>query len=657
MKTIVITTPVPLEDEALICNSLFAHGLKLLHLRKPGCERSVYENFILRIAPRYRNRIVVHDHYDLVDEYKLHGIHLKSGQGEKYTLYPDYTISISCHTTEEIKHLPFRPAYCFLSPVFDSISKPGYNSAFPQLPDLSDIRIPVIALGGITPEKTALCRMAGFQGVAALGFIWERPEEALTRFIRLETPFVMSIAGFDPSSGAGISADLKTFEATGSYGLGVCSAITFQNENRYDGTRWSSLEDIRKQCELQFSLHQPGYLKIGLIESLETMDRLTEWIVNKYPGVKIVWDPVLKASAGYTFHTVKGVSVSSILDRIYLITPNTEEVRQLFGQDCTPHSLQEYSRKHRVNILWKGGHNAGPEVTDYLITPTDIQGFTLFRSGQEKHGTGCIFSAALVSALAQGISLPDACNRAQVYVSRAIESNTGKLSYHYLRHSLFAPQSSPHELNLQYITAPKAGMSLCGQIESVCRGGIRWVQLRMKNASDAEILREGRLAKAICKRYNALFIVNDRVEIARQLDADGVHLGKEDMNPIEARKILGPDKIIGATCNTWEDILLRHSQQVDYIGLGPFTFTTTKEKLSPVIGLDGYRNLLRKMKENHLNIPVFAIGGITESDIPDLMTTGIQGIAVSGLIKNSEDLSGETERILHLLYKSSNRKP
>ena len=105
----------------------------------------------------------------------------------------------------------------------------------------------------------------------------------------------------------------------------------------------------------------------------------------------------------------------------------------------------------------------------------------------------------------------------------------------------------------------------------------------MKGASLAEMLCEGRKVKEICRRHRALFIINDRVDVARLLEADGVHLGKEDMDPWEARRILGPGKIVGATCNTWDDILLRQKQQVDYIGLGPYAFTTTKEKLSPVL--------------------------------------------------------------------------
>ena len=192
-------------------------------------------------------------------------------------------------------------------------------------------------------------------------------------------------------------------------------------------------------------------------------------------------------------------------------------------------------------------------------------------------------------------------------------------------------------------------MTLAEQVEAVCRGGMRWVQLRMKGASVADFLETGRLVKAICRRYNCLFIVNDQVEVARQLDADGVHLGKEDMDPLEARQLLGPEKIIGATCNTWEDILLRQQQGVDYIGLGPYTFTTTKEKLSPVLGIEGYRHLLEAMRQQNIHIPVFAIGGITEKDIPELAKTGIQGIALSGLIKNSTDPCAKTKEIIRLL--------
>lgn len=646
MKVIVITPPGKTKDETVVCNLLFANGLQTLHLRKPGAPLEVYEAFIQRIEPRYRGRIVLHEHYELTERYGLRGIHLRSGQAETHNLYPNLRVSISCHSLDEIKALPFRPAYCFLSPVFDSISKEGYKAAFKEVPRIKDFPFPVVALGGITPERADECRKAGFAGVAVLGYVWEDVTEAVERFIRLRTPYVMSIAGFDPSGGAGVTADLKTFEACGCYGLGACSALTFQDEGLYLDTRWTSLEDIFMQCVLPVQKHQPQYVKIGLIENFSVLDKLLDWLTWELPGVRIVWDPILKASAGQAFHKEEKVNLDKLLDKLYLITPNTEELHSLFGQDVGIDKLQRIAYAHGVNILWKGGHNEGEEATDCLISPKGAERFTLSKSRYGKHGTGCVLSAAIVSRLAQGASLSEACREAQVYVSRFIDSNDSLLGYHSLAASGRDTLPSPRELPLQYITAPKEGMTLCEQAEAVCRGGMRWVQLRMKGASTVEIMRTGKVMKEVCRRYNALFIINDNVDAARQLDADGVHLGKEDMNPAEARELLGSGKIIGATCNTWEDILLRQQQGVDYIGLGPYRFTTTKEKLSPVLGVEGYRNLLQRMAEEGIDIPVFAIGGITEADIPELMQTGIRGIALSGLIKNSKDLSVKTKEVI-----------
>lgn len=650
MKTIIITSPVPLKDEAVICNALFAHGLELLHLRKPGASKEVYEQFICWIEPRYRNRVVIHEHYDLAVQYRLHGIHLRSGMIKANLSQPVYgSLSISCHSLEEIRRIPFKADYCFLSPIFDSISKPGYRSSFTTLPDLRKIPVPVIAMGGITPENTGICRQAGFAGVAALGYIWEKTGEAVNRFIRLKTPAVMSIAGFDPSGGAGINADLKTFETTGSYGLGICSAITCQNEKEYHSTHWIGQEDIQHQYRLLFEHHRPEYIKIGLLENFSLLDRLTADLHAHLPNVKIIWDPILKASAGKVFHRDGFEQLFPLLKRIYLLTPNRDEIHQLFGPESTPESIQRLCQDYHFNLLWKGGHEAGDFSCDRLITPGKIFYFPVLRSAYGKHGTGCVLSAAITSYLAQGTSLPEACNKAQLYVSGFIDSNDSNLGYHSIARAATSDKPPLSGLHLQYITAPDPRLSLAEQVESVCRGGMRWVQLRMKEADVAELLEEGKRIKEICRRYHSLLIINDHVMVARQLNADGVHLGKEDADPREAREILGPGKIIGATCNTWKDILLRQQQQVDYIGLGPFAFTTTKEKLSPLLGLAGYRQILRQMEENHIPIPVFAIGGITENDIPPLLQTGIQGIALSGLIRNSPDLSAKTKEIIYLL--------
>ena len=214
---IIITPPRSLPDEESIVNRLFENGLHLLHLRKPGADRETLENFIRGIAPRFRERVIVHDHFELVEEYGLKGIHLKHDQAATFTERERYPhVSVSCHSFEEIGSLAFTPDYVFLSPVFDSISKPGYNTAFDLnllKEKLKTVPVPVVALGGITPDKVTACRKTGFDGVALLGYIWEKPSEALSRFLKIFPDEVMSIAGFDQSSGAGVTADIKTFES------------------------------------------------------------------------------------------------------------------------------------------------------------------------------------------------------------------------------------------------------------------------------------------------------------------------------------------------------------------------------------------------------------------------------------------------------------
>ena len=189
---------------------------------------------------------------------------------------------------------------------------------------------------------------------------------------------------------------------------------------------------------------------------------------------------------------------------------------------------------------------------------------------------------------------------------------------------------------LQYITSGSPAEQI-QQAKEACAAGIKWLQLRIKNESTDTILATALAVKAICKEHGVTFILNDHLEIAKQVDADGVHLGKEDSSPLAARELLGADKIIGGTSNTFEDIQHLVSCGVDYIGLGPFRFTSTKEKLSPIVGLEGYANIQQACIAEHINTPIIAIGGITTSDVEDIIATGMYGIAVSSVISNASD--------------------
>ncbi|MDR1884527.1 MAG: thiamine phosphate synthase [Prevotella sp.] len=199
---------------------------------------------------------------------------------------------------------------------------------------------------------------------------------------------------------------------------------------------------------------------------------------------------------------------------------------------------------------------------------------------------------------------------------------------------------------LLFITHQSERYDYLQAVEIALAGGCRRIQLRMKDAAPQEVEKTGRRAKALCNRYGAELYIDDHVEVCKNIRATGVHLGKTDMPPSEARKLLGDDFIIGGTANTFEDIQRLKGEGVDYIGLGPFRFTTTKENLSPVIGLSGYRQIMEQCKEQGFHLPVFAIGGITPDDIPDILSAGVSGIALSSAILRAEDPVEQTKRII-----------
>lgn len=182
---------------------------------------------------------------------------------------------------------------------------------------------------------------------------------------------------------------------------------------------------------------------------------------------------------------------------------------------------------------------------------------------------------------------------------------------------------------LHYISQGATPKEHLENIQNACQSGAELVQLRLKDLSDKKMLKTALEAREITNHFQTRLIINDHYKIAKEVKADGVHLGKSDTCPTKARKHLYAWQIIGGTANTLEDCKTLINKEVDYIGLGPFRFTTTKENLSPVLGLDGYSLIIEELKTE---TPVIAIGGITENDIAELLKTGVSGIAMSGEI-------------------------
>ncbi len=170
---------------------------------------------------------------------------------------------------------------------------------------------------------------------------------------------------------------------------------------------------------------------------------------------------------------------------------------------------------------------------------------------------------------------------------------------------------------------------------AVLEGGIRFIQLRMKDASDEEVLTAARQLRPACDQHGALLTVDDRIHLLESGLFDGVHVGKNDLPVAEAKKVTGKRFLLGATCNSAEDMLKAAEDGANYIGLGPFRFTTTKKNLSTILGIEGYRERMVFMRNHELHLPVYAIGGITPADLPELKATGVHGVAVSSVILDS----------------------
>ena len=208
---------------------------------------------------------------------------------------------------------------------------------------------------------------------------------------------------------------------------------------------------------------------------------------------------------------------------------------------------------------------------------------------------------------------------------------------------------------LQFITHYNERYSYEDSAKIALEGGCRWIQLRIKDAEEEFLEQMALRVQSMCREYGATFIIDDNVLLAKKIGADGVHLGKNDMPVAQARQILGEKFIIGGTVNTFEEILYHLKNGTpDYFGCGPFRFTSTKKNLAPVLGFEGYRDIVLKMREKGVEIPLVAIGGIAKEDIPQLLECGVSGIALSGSIINAENPVREMADVIEIL---TNYKP
>lgn len=410
---IVITLPHFFDGESEALTLMFQSGLERLHLRKPESTPDEVRALLDSIPVCYHPRIVIHEHFELLNEYSLCGVHLNRRNPVAPKGWKGHT-SISFHSIEELSQKE-QYDYCSLSPIFDSISKQGYMAAFSdeelrKAQSEGIINNKVMALGGISSDNIDKALQYGFGGTMVLGDAWKRQTP----------PVVLTIAGSDPSAGAGIQQDLKTITNCGGYGATVITALTSQNTLGVQGVLPVPAEVVESQLRSVLSDLRVDAIKIGMIPNVDVLDVIIKVLREERSKriIPIVLDPIMLSTSGRRLMSEDCIerAVQHLFPLCTLITPNLPEYEALPSLHTAISSLP-------ASILIKGGHAEGTEMTDTLMLRDEDRKET-FTSPRipttNLHGTGCTLSSAIATHLALGSSLVPAVRSAKFYMDQAI---------------------------------------------------------------------------------------------------------------------------------------------------------------------------------------------------------------------------------------------
>lgn len=258
-----------------------------------------------------------------------------------------------------------------------------------------------------------------------------------------QRPYVLTIAGFDPSSGAGLTADIKTFEQNRVYGLAICTGLTLQTENQFFSVRWRDIRDVQNELNALLEKYPVTAVKFGIVPSIDWLIELTGIIHQKSAAIQIVVDPVWKSSTGFEFASFANrEKLVQLLQNIVLITPNLDELTQMSGnqpgEKGTTAFLADITRY--TNVLVKGGHDAEKTGTDVFYDARLNNSVGQEKKAREikpnahhvfpKHGSGCVLASAITAHLALQYDVFDACVNGKRYTETFLSSNESLLGYH-----------------------------------------------------------------------------------------------------------------------------------------------------------------------------------------------------------------------------------
>jgi len=483
---------------------------------------------------------------------------------------------------------------------------------------------------------------------------------------------VLCISGSDSGGGAGNQADLKTCSSYGVFGMSAITALTAQNTRGVSSISGVDAGFVGEQIDAVVGDIGADAVKTGMLATEEIVEVVASK-VRAHALRNVVVDPVLVATSGDAL--ARGGVVSAYLRELFplatVVTPNIPEAEALLGLKAgsiqtTEDAARAARELHKFGPRWvlvKGGHLTSTSVcADVLFDGDDIHVLeTDLVETSSTHGTGCTLGSAIACGLAGGMGVLESVRAAKGYVTGVITSSRdmglgrGGAQGPMHHQPLLRTAAGPHLLSpsaLRFYAVTDSGMNerngrgLAEAVLAAVRGGATIVQLREKRASTADLIEQARVVVRVCRPLGIPVIVNDRVDVAIAADADGVHVGDDDMPLEDARRIIGPLKILGASVKNRDQALQAQREGADYVGAGACYTTSTKSD-SVLVGLEA----VREIKEA-VSIPVVAIGGINEKNAAEVLAlTGADGVAVVSAVFGGPDVEESSRRMREVLSK------
>lgn len=441
-------------------------------------------------------------------------------------------------------------------------------------------------------------------------------------------PTVLTIAGSDPSGGAGIQADLRAFAKAGVNGSAVITALTVQTAAKVSATNPVPADLVASQVDAAFAAGQVQAVKTGMLADAAIVRAVVSTLM-RHGARNVVVDPVVTSSSGTRLLDEAGFEIMKreLLPNATVVTPNLAEAAALLGI-APPANLDEMRDAARkiceLGAKWvalTGGHlGSGNEVTDIVTNGVDTHEIRTPRVPNASiHGSGCRYSAALAAALARGADVPTAAFEAQRFTAMEIRESVA---------------DRPALGRLYLVATPRAhlnGFEFLARIRAAVEGGVDILQIRTKELDGGAYARLAERVGAIAAHANIPFIVNDRVDVALGVNATGVHLGQKDVAVDLARRIL-PHGIIGRSSHESAHALKAIEERADYFAVGPVWETPTK----PGRKASGLK-YVREVASLRPDIPWYAIGGIDAGNIHEVIDAGARRIACVRAILDARD--------------------